>query len=281
MSEYIPPLQDPLNGHAGRVIAVVNQKGGVGKTTTTINLATALSAVGRRVLVIDLDPQGNASTGFGIDRKERTCSSYEILMGQAPLRQAIIDTKIPNLHVVPSTVDLVGAELELIDAANRAFRLKDSITALKELLHNSDQAYDYFLIDCPPALSLLTVNAMVAATSILVPLQCEFFALEGLSELLRTIRRVHKSLNPELDIEGIVLTMYDRRNNLSDQVAEDVREFMGDKVFDTIIPRNVRVSEAPSHGKPALLYDHRCAGSRAYMQLASEMLRRERAVHAA
>ncbi|HIF09929.1 MAG TPA: ParA family protein [Sneathiellales bacterium] len=274
-------MQDPLNGHAGRVIAVVNQKGGVGKTTTTINLATALSAVGRRVLVMDLDPQGNARTGFGIDRKERTCSSYEILMGQAPLRQAIIDTKIPNLHVVPSTVDLVGAELELIDAANRAFRLKDSITALKELLHNSDQAYDYFLIDCPPALSLLTVNAMVAATSILVPLQCEFFALEGLSELLRTIRRVHKSLNPELDIEGIVLTMYDRRNNLSDQVAEDVREFMGDKVFDTIIPRNVRVSEAPSHGKPALLYDHRCAGSRAYMQLASEMLRRERAVHAA
>ena len=281
MSEYFPPLQDSPDSHPGRVIAVVNQKGGVGKTTTTINLATAMAAIGRRVLVIDLDPQGNASTGLGIDRGSRACSSYEVLMGQAPLRQAIVETKIPGLHMVPSTVNLVGAELELIDAANRAFRLKDAITALKELFVDSDQAYDYFLIDCPPSLNLLTVNAMVAATSVLVPLQCEFFALEGLSELLRTIKRVHKNLNPNLDIEGIVLTMYDRRNNLSDQVAEDVRGFMGNKVYDTIIPRNVRISEAPSHGKPALLYDHRCAGSKAYMQLASEVLRRERTPHAA
>jgi len=281
VSEYFPPLQDSPDSHPGRVIAVVNQKGGVGKTTTTINLATAMAAIGRRVLVIDLDPQGNASTGLGIDRGSRACSSYEVLMGQAPLRQAIVETKIPGLHMVPSTVNLVGAELELIDAANRAFRLKDAITALKELFVDSDQAYDYFLIDCPPSLNLLTVNAMVAATSVLVPLQCEFFALEGLSELLRTIKRVHKNLNPNLDIEGIVLTMYDRRNNLSDQVAEDVRGFMGNKVYDTIIPRNVRISEAPSHGKPALLYDHRCAGSKAYMQLASEVLRRERTPHAA
>jgi chromosome partitioning protein len=281
VSDYFPPLQDPPDSHPGRVIAVVNQKGGVGKTTTTINLATAMAAIGRRVLVIDLDPQGNASTGLGIDRGSRACSSYEVLMGQAPLRQAIVETKIPGLHMVPSTVNLVGAELELIDAANRAFRLKDAITALKELFVDSDQAYDYFLIDCPPSLNLLTVNAMVAATSVLVPLQCEFFALEGLSELLRTIKRVHKNLNPNLDIEGIVLTMYDRRNNLSDQVAQDVRGFMGNKVYDTIIPRNVRISEAPSHGKPALLYDHRCAGSKAYMQLASEVLRRERTPHAA
>ena len=202
-------------------------------------------------------------------------------MGQATLRQAIVETKVPGLHMIPSTVNLVGAELELIDAANRAFRLKDAITAFKEHIAGTGQAYDYFLIDCPPSLNLLTVNAMVAAASILVPLQCEFFALEGLSELLRTIKRVHHSLNPDLNIEGIVLTMYDRRNNLSDQVAEDVRGFMGDKVYDTIIPRNVRISEAPSYGKPALLYDYRCAGSQAYMQLASEVLRRERMGRAA
>lgn len=279
MSEVFPPLND--EAEQGRVIAVVNQKGGVGKTTTTINLATALAAVGRRVLLIDLDPQGNASTGLGIDRVDRACSSYEILMGQATLRQAVVDSKIPGLHVVPSTVDLVGAELELIDATNRAFRLKDAIMALKDHTKGSHEAYDYYLIDCPPSLNLLTVNAMVAATSVLVPLQCEFFALEGLSELLRTIKRVHKNLNPQLGIEGVVLTMHDRRNNLSDQVAADVRGFMGDKVYDTVIPRNVRVSEAPSHGKPALLYDYQCAGSQAYIQLASEVLRRERLNHAA
>lgn len=286
MSESIPPTAEatgtPRAGALrGRVLAVVNQKGGVGKTTTTINLATALAAVGRRVLVLDLDPQGNASTGFGIDRAARTCSSYDVLMGQAPLRQAVVATKIPGLDVVPSNMDLVGAEMELVDAANRAFRLKDAIAALKEHTAGSPDAYDYFLIDCPPSLNLLTVNAMVAATSVLVPLQCEFFALEGLSDLLRTIKRVHKTLNPQLEIEGVVLTMHDRRNNLSDQVAADVRGFMGDKVYDTVIPRNVRMSEAPSHGKPALLYDYRCAGSQAYIRLASEVLRRERTAHAA
>ncbi|MBT5947985.1 MAG: ParA family protein [Nitrospinaceae bacterium] len=281
MSEYIPPFQDTPEKLPGRVIAVVNQKGGVGKTTTTINLATALAAVGRRVLVLDLDPQGNASTGLGIDRTARTCSTYEILMGQATLRQAVVETKIPGLDVIPSTVDLVGAELELIDAANRAFRLKDAISALKELTAQSEAAYDYFLIDCPPSLNLLTLNAMVAASSVLVPLQCEFFALEGLSELLRTIKRVHKNLNPQLAIEGVVLTMHDRRNNLSNQVAADVRGFLGNQVFETVIPRNVRVSEAPSFGKPALLYDYKCAGSQAYIRLASEVLRRERTAHAA
>jgi chromosome partitioning protein len=281
VSEYIPPFQDTPEKLPGRVIAVVNQKGGVGKTTTTINLATALAAVGRRVLVLDLDPQGNASTGLGIDRTARTCSTYEILMGQATLRQAVVETKIPGLDVIPSTVDLVGAELELIDAANRAFRLKDAISALKELTAQSEAAYDYFLIDCPPSLNLLTLNAMVAASSVLVPLQCEFFALEGLSELLRTIKRVHKNLNPQLAIEGVVLTMHDRRNNLSNQVAADVRGFLGNQVFETVIPRNVRVSEAPSFGKPALLYDYKCAGSQAYIRLASEVLRRERTAHAA
>ncbi|NQV21806.1 MAG: ParA family protein [Rhodospirillales bacterium] len=286
MSKIFPPLEysseHQVSEHQdGRVIAVVNQKGGVGKTTTTINLATALAAVGRRVLVIDLDPQGNASTGLGVDRLSRSCTSYDILMGQATLRQAVVDTKIPGLELVPSNVNLVGAEIELIDVANRAFRLKDAILAMKEQSEAGADAYDYFLIDCPPSLNLVTVNAMVAATSVLVPLQCEFFALEGLSELLRTIKRVHKNLNPQLIIEGVVLTMHDRRNNLSDQVAADVRGFMGDKVYDTVIPRNVRISEAPSHGKPALIYDYRCAGSQAYIQLASEVLRRERSAHAA
>lgn len=281
MSKSFPPLEDPSEHHEGRVIAVVNQKGGVGKTTTTINLATALAAVGRRVLVIDLDPQGNASTGLGVDRLSRSCTSYDILMGQATLRQAVVDTKIPGLQLVPSNVNLVGAEIELIDVANRAFRLKDAILAMKEQSETGAEAYDYFLIDCPPSLNLVTVNAMVAATSVLVPLQCEFFALEGLSELLRTIKRVHKNLNPQLVIEGVVLTMHDRRNNLSDQVAADVRGFMGNKVYDTVIPRNVRISEAPSHGKPALIYDYRCAGSQAYIKLASEVLRRERSAHAA
>lgn len=259
-----------------RIIAVANQKGGVGKTTTAINLGTALAAVGRRVLILDLDPQGNASTGVGIDRANREVTSYEALMGEATLAEALVETAIPNLSLVPSTIDLSGAELELVDQPRRSHRLKD---ALSEPAIGT--AFDYVLIDCPPSLNLLTLNAMVAADSVLVPLQCEFFALEGLSLLLRTIDQVRDSLNPALEIQGVVLTMYDARNNLSDQVAADVRGFLGSKVYNTVIPRNVRISEAPSHGQPALLYDHRCAGSQAYIRLASELLRREETPRAA
>ncbi len=255
---------------APRVIAVANQKGGVGKTTTAINLGTALAAVGKRVLLIDLDPQGNASTGLGISRSDRAASSYDVLMGDASLADAVIKTSIPGLEIVPAVVDLSGVEIELATAPRRAFRLRTALVGRVA-------AYDYVLIDCPPALGLLTVNAFVMADSLIVPLQCEFFALEGLSQLLRTVERVRKSLNPTLEVLGIVLTMYDRRNNLSSQVAADVRSFMGDKVYDTVIPRNIRLSEAPSHGKPVLLYDFRCAGAQAYIQFASEVLRRERA----
>jgi chromosome partitioning protein len=259
-----------LTASGRRVVAVANQKGGVGKTTTTINLATALAAVGRRVLVIDLDPQGNASTGLGIDRNARQQSSYELLIGEVGLAGAARKTLIPKLHIVPSTIDLSGAELELVDAERRCYRLRDALYQD----HGLDD-YDYVLIDCPPSLNLITLNALTAADAVLVPLQCEFFALEGLSLLLKTIERVRANFNPELEILGIVLTMFDSRNRLSDQVAADVRGFLGDKVYDTVIPRNVRVSEAPSHGKPALLYDLKCAGSQAYVRLASEVLRRE------
>jgi len=257
-----------------RIIAVANQKGGVGKTTTAINLGTGLAAVGKRTLVFDLDPQGNASTGLGIDRVDRKVSSYDVLMGDAPIEDAITPAAIPNLSVVPSNVDLTGAELELAGMERRSYRLKEALDQVA-----SD--FDYVLIDCPPSLNLLTVNAFVAAQAVLVPLQCEFFALEGLSMLMRTIDRIRDAYNPELEMHGVVLTMFDRRNNLSDQVAQDVRSYLGDKVYDTVIPRNVRVSEAPSHGKPAMLYDHRCTGSIAYMRLAGEMLRRERAALAA
>lgn len=257
-----------------RVFAIANQKGGVGKTTTAINLATALAAVGRRVLVIDLDPQGNASTGLGCTREGRDVSVYNVILGAAPLRQAIVHTRIPGLDLVPSTVDLLGAEFELIEMERRSDRLRDAIAT-------SGASYDFILIDCPPALGLLTLNALTAADAILVPLQCEFFALEGLSQLLRTVERIRRSFNPDLELQGVVLTMFDKRNNLSDQVAADARSFLGDKVFRTVIPRNVRVSEAPSHGKPALLYDHRCAGSKAYMALAREFLIRERTLLAA
>ena len=259
-------------GHARaarRIIGIANQKGGVGKTTTTINLATALAAVGKQVLVVDFDPQGNASTGFGIAYADRHPSTYHVVMGEADLDAATIDTAVPGLRIAPADVDLSGAEIELADQPRREYRLRAALQAM-----TGD--YDYVLIDCPPALGLLTVNGLVAADSLLVPLQCEFFALEGLSLLLRTVERVRQRLNPRLDMQGIVLTMYDRRNNLSDQVAADVRGFMGDKVYDTVIPRNIRVSEAPSHGKPVLLYDLTCAGSQAYVHLASEVLRRER-----
>ena len=252
-----------------RVLAVANQKGGVGKTTTAINLATALAAVKCRTLLIDFDPQGNASTGLGFDRQHRPVTSYDLLMGEARLADAAIPTAVPGLDLVPSVVDLSGAEIELAHAERREFRLKSA-------LDGEMGDYDYVVIDCPPALGLLTINALVAVDSLLIPLQCEYFALEGLSQLLDTVNRVKKNLNPRLNLLGIVLTMYDKRNNLSAQVAADVRNHMGQMVYDTVIPRNVRISEAPSHGKPALLYDVDCAGSRAYLHLASEVLRRER-----
>ena len=256
-----------------RVLVVANQKGGVGKTTTAINLGTALAAVGEPTLIIDLDPQGNASTGLGIPRNERKITTYDVLMGQATLNEAIVPTRIPKLSIVPSTVDLSGAELELVGVEHRNYRLKG---ALEEYSAHGASPFSYALIDCPPSLTLLTVNAMAAADAVVVPLQCEFFALEGLTQLLNTIELVRENLNPSLEIQGIVLTMFDKRNKLSDQVAADVREHMGSKVYNTMIPRNVRVSEAPSHGLPALVYDLRCPGSQAYIKLAGELIQRER-----
>jgi chromosome partitioning protein len=258
-----------------RIITVANQKGGVGKTTTAINLATALAAIGEKVLIVDLDPQGNASTGLGIGRKDRDLSSYDLLMFQAELSAACMPTAVPNLDVVPSTMDLLGLEMEISGDSQRAFRLK-------KVLNSKDaQVYSYILIDCPPSLNLLTMNAMAAAHSVLVPLQCEFFALEGLSQLLETVSQVRDTLNPDLEIQGIVLTMYDSRNNLAQQVVADVRAHLGDKVYTTLIPRNVRVSEAPSYGKPAILYDLACSGSQAYLKLASEVIQREKRTKAA
>ncbi|WP_439923753.1 ParA family protein [Nitrobacter sp. JJSN] len=258
-----------------RIISLANQKGGVGKTTTAINLGTALAAIGESVLIVDLDPQGNASTGLGIDRRDRNVSTYDVLIGEAPLRDAVVPTAVPRLHIAASTMDLSGLELELGMTKDRAFRLRDAIAALNgNVADNAD--YTYVLIDCPPSLNLLTVNAMAASDAILVPLQCEFFALEGLSQLLQTVEQVRTTLNPNLSIHGIVLTMFDSRNNLSNQVVADVRQFMGSKVYDTMIPRNVRISEAPSYGKPVLVYDLKCSGSEAYLKLATEVIQRER-----
>jgi chromosome partitioning protein len=262
-----------------RILALANQKGGVGKTTTAINLGTALAAIGERVLIIDLDPQGNASTGLGIDRRSRECSTYDVLIGEARLRDSILHTAVPRLHIAPSTMDLSGLELEISTARDRAYRLRNAIDDLNGGDTASD--YTYVLVDCPPSLNLLTVNAMAAANAILVPLQCEFFALEGLSQLIKTVEQVKETLNPGLTIHGIVLTMFDSRNNLSNQVVADVREFMGRKVYDTVIPRNVRISEAPSYGKPVLVYDLKCVGSEAYLRLATEIIQREKELCAA
>ena len=264
-------------GSAPRVLVVANQKGGVGKTTTAINLGTALAAIGEDVLIVDLDPQGNASTGLGVARKDRRVSTYDVLVGTASLDQAILPTDVPRLMVAPSTLDLLGVEMEISSEKDRAHRLRRAVLVLHETrIAAGLPPYSYILVDCPPSFNLLTINAMVAADAVLVPLQCEFFALEGLSQLLKTVEQVRSSLNPRLTIQGIVLTMFDPRNNLSGQVVKDVRDFMGDKVYETVIPRNVRVSEAPSYGKPVLLYDLKCTGSQAYLKLASEVIRRER-----
>lgn len=260
-----------------RIITLANQKGGVGKTTTAINLATALAAIGEHVLIVDLDPQGNASTGLGIDRRERSVSSYDVLTGALTLEDASMQTAVPGLSIVPSTLDLLGIEMEIAGAADRVLRLSNAVR--DSSLRNAP--FTYILIDCPPSLNLLTLNSMAAADSVLVPLQCEFFALEGLTQLLETVEQVRQSINPDLTIQGIVLTMFDGRNSFARQVVQDVRQHLGEKVYETVIPRNVRVSEAPSYGKPAILYDLKCAGSQAYLQLASEVIRRERQLRAA
>jgi chromosome partitioning protein len=256
-------------GENSRILAIVNQKGGVGKTTTTVNLATALAAVNKKVLVIDFDPQGNASTGLGVESNNREVTSYDLILSDVALSDTVQKTAVPGLFVVPATIDLSGAEIEMVSLMKREFRLR---TALEK---NSID-YDYILIDCPPSLGLLTINALVAAHAVLIPLQCEFYALEGLSHLMRTVELVKTHLNPELTIQGIVLTMYDRRNKFTEQIEKDVRDYFGKQVYSAVIPRNVRMSEAPSHGKPALIYDMHCAGSKAYIQLASELLKRER-----
>jgi chromosome partitioning protein len=258
-----------------RVLGIANQKGGVGKTTTAINLGTALAAIGEHVLIIDLDPQGNASTGLGIDRRTRRFSTADVLFGEALLRDTILSTAVPQLDLAPSTIDLAGFEHEVGQARDRAHRLRAALTPLNDGKPGNPD-YSYVLVDCPPSLNLLTVNAMAASNAVLVPLQCEFFALEGLSQLIKTVEQVRETLNPQLTIHGIVLTMYDARNKLSGQVEADVREHLGSKVYDTIIPRNVRISEAPSFGKPVLVYDLKCVGSEAYLRLASEIIQREK-----
>ncbi|GAB5457996.1 MAG: ParA family protein [Henriciella sp.] len=270
-----------MSNHKTRVLAIANQKGGVGKTTTSINLGTALAAVGRNVLVVDFDAQGNASTGLGITRPERVLTSYDVVVDGVFLGEAVLHTLVPRLDIVPGDENLSGVETVLSNDPHRSYKLRDAIRSyIAEAAARGLPEYDYVLIDCPPALSSLTLNAMTAANALLVPLQCEFLALEGLSQLLKTVEVVRSGLNPELDIQGVVLTMYDRRNNLSDQVADEVRSVLGNKVYNTVIPRNVRLSEAPSFGKPALLYDYRCPGSEAYIRLASEMLQRERRIKA-
>ena len=252
-----------------RIIAVANRKGGVGKTTTTVNIATAMAAAGKKVLVVDLDPQGNATTSMGINKRGRMASSYDVLLGEKSLSEAVVWTEVPGFSIIPSSTDLAGAEVELIEIENREFMLKKAL--LKDSIN-----YDYIIIDCPPSLSLVTINALVAANAVIVPLQCEFLALEGITDLIRNINQIKKRFNPNLELQGVVLTMYDRRNNLSQMVEDDVRNYFGKKVYQTVIPRNVRISEAPSHGKPVLLYDFKCPGSQAYISLTGEVLKREK-----
>ncbi len=263
-----------------RILTLANQKGGVGKTTTAINLATALAAIGERVLIVDVDPQGNASTGMGISRQARSVSAYELLMGESRVADAIIPSSVPGVALITSTMDLLGVELGIANEPDRAFRLRSALNDMADARIDG-QPITYVLIDCPPSLNLLTINALAAADAVLVPLQCEFFALEGLSQLLQTIEQIRNTLNSRLHVQGIVMTMYDKRNKLSEQVLLDVREEMGDLVYPTVIPRNVRLSEAPSYGKPALLYDLQCAGSQAYLRLATEVIKRERQLSAA
>lgn len=253
-----------------RILSIANQKGGVGKTTTAINLATALCASRKKVLIVDLDPQGNATTGLGVMRSVIHDSAYDVLFEGVPIADTVMETRVPGLDIIPSSIHLSGAEIELVTADQREYRLKYALSGVR--------GYDYIILDCPPSLNLLTLNALVASDSIVVPLQCEFYALEGLSHLLKTVERVRKRFNAKLDIQGVVLTMFDRRNNLSALVEDDVRKFMGDKVYKTVIPRNVRLSEAPSYGLPAIVYDMKCAGAKAYISLAKEVIRRERAV---
>jgi chromosome partitioning protein len=268
-------VREPDSEARPRVLAMANQKGGVGKTTTAINLGTALAAIGERVLIVDLDPQGNASTGLGINHSARVTSSYDMLVGEKSLRDVVIPTSVPRLTIAPSTMDLLGVELEIAGHSDRSYKFRNALRAYGAASANDPERVTYVLVDCPPSLNLLTINALAAADAVVVPLQCEFFALEGLSQLLTTVEQVRSTLNPALTIHGVVLTMYDPRNSLAGQVVADVRAYMGDQVYETVIPRNVRLSEAPSHGKPALLYDLKCAGSQAYLKLASEVIRRE------
>lgn len=268
-AEAAAPPVEAAAPRAPRIIAIANQKGGVGKTTTTVNLGTALAAVGRRILIIDLDPQGNATTGLGIRIDENDLNAYDLLIGSAAFAETVRKTIVPGLDIVPTNMNLAGAEIELVNLQRREFRLKDAI-------EDKLAAYEFVLIDCPPSLGLLTLNALVAANAVLVPLQCEYYALEGISHLVRTIELVQGNLNRALELQGVVLTMFDKRNSLSGLVAQDARSYFRDKVYETVIPRNVRVSEAPSHGKPVLLYDLACPGSQAYAHLASEVLKRER-----
>ena len=266
-----------------RVLAIANQKGGVGKTTTAINLGTALAAVGEKVLILDLDPQGNASTGVGIPETARPITSFDVLSGKVSIANASLKTLIPNLSIVPANSDLVGLEAEMMEAGNRPFKLRDAVTQLiaDQRARPSEVPYNYLLIDCPPSLNLLTLNAMVAAHAVLVPVQCEFFALEGISQLKETIDQIKATLNPNLEIQGVVLTMHDARTALSKEVETEVRAFFGPKVYGTMIRRNVKVAEAPSHGKPILIYDYDCHGSQDYIKLATEVIQRERQLRAA